>query len=352
MTMTNQSTTTTQLTRSELMNGLTLFEIKPGVKFSVATLRDLLPDVETVLFFGKVYGLDAEQLAALLHTVLNTDLTEALFAEGHTHSNELQNYLLDGWFQHDEDCEAYDDEDEHCECNPSWNEGIVHDQVNLGHLSFEPDVPKGEILPEVWAQLEVTIAQSIKDVAAKLESVVGLLPGKQGAMMFGAMMKMNARRPTIGDYRASITHPRQKENLLILDVSGSMTEGTIQKIVEDVVALSYNANAHMAVVSNTTTYWQPGSYSVEDVLGAAEYGGTRYETLVPLFDRDWGVVITVADYDSARAARTELGRCKGHIDQVIDISLVNCPTFLAECVGQLAGAVTPLLIGSGAYVLA
>lgn len=322
---------------SDLASSIELVEIKPGIKFSKATLQDLLPDSETVLFFGKVYGLNAQQLGTLLHIVLNTDLTAALFAEGGVHSSDLQDYILEGHYDEFGD----------------WIHPVADAvMVNEGDITFDPDVPKGEILPEVWKSLETDIAKSIKDVAAKLESVVNMLPGKQGSMLFGAMMKMNARRPTIGDYRARIHHEPVKDNLVIFDVSGSMNEDTVRRIVEDVVALSYMANAHMAVVSNTTTYWEPGSYSVDDVLSAAEYAGTHYETLAPLFNnRDWGVVITIADYDSSLAAKHALAKCSGRIDQVLDISLVNAPTFLVECVGQLAADVKPLLIGSGGYVI-
>lgn len=328
--MTTSSMSTIKTRSSEQQ--LKMIEVKPGVQFSLAVLQDLLPNVETVLFFGKVYDLDATQLGNLLHQVLNTDLTSALFGEGGMHSTELQAYLI-GWT----DEFGY------------WHEGII-DPVRDGDVTFDPDVPTGEILPEVWKQLEVQVAKSIKDVAAKLELVVGLLPGKQGSMVFGAMMKMNAKRPTIGDFKASIKHDPVKENLLVLDVSGSMSESTIRLIIEDVVALSYVANAHMAVVSNTTTYWAPGTYSVDDVLEAAEYGGTHYETLKDLFDRDWGVVITIADYDSSLSAKQRLVRCKGHIDVVLDISLVSQPTFLAECVGQLADEVQPVLLGSGVHM--
>ncbi len=336
-------TTSSTMTRSELKRSLDLVEIKPGVQFSLATLRDLLPDVETILFFGKVYELDAQQLGALLHKVLNTDLTSALFAEGMEHSNDLQDYLV-GEFVCDE-CGGYD----RCEfC--TWEPGII-DSVDAGDITFSPEVPKGEILPEVWQSLEVQVAQSIKDVATKLESVVGLLPGKQGQMVFQSMRTLNAKRPVLGDYRATIQHDRQKQNLVILDVSGSMNAATIRRIIDDVVALSYNANADMAVVSNTCTYWSAGSYSVDDVLASCEYGGTHYEQLAPLFDRDWGCVITVADYDSSPAAKDALRPCVGRIDQVLDISLVNRSTYLAECLGQLASEVRPLLIGSTGYVL-
>jgi hypothetical protein len=324
--MTLSQTPTTSST-PDLQASLDLVEIKPGVRFSLATLRDLLPDSETVLFFSKVYDLDPRQVGALLHKVLNTDLTSALFAEGGAHSVDLQDYL----------------------CGDEW-EYLTAD-ITHGEVTFEPDVPHGEILPQMLEYLEVTVASSIKEVAMKLEGVVNLLPGKQGHMVFKSMMTMNAKRPTLGDFKPQIVHARQQENLLILDVSGSMNAGTVSRIINDVVALSYKANAHMAIVSDNMTYWLPGSYGVDDVLGAATYGGTHYETLAPLFDRDWGTVITVADYDSSWDALRVIAGCSGRITQVIDVSLVNRPTYLAEVVGQLADEVRPILIGSTQRVL-
>jgi hypothetical protein len=320
--MTTSSRTTSP---PSLTAQLDLVEVKPGKRFSRAVLDALLPDVETALFFGKVYELDYGQLSRLLASVLHTDLAVALFSEGGTHSAQLQDYIVDI-------CEVA---------------GLDH-----GGVSYDIEPPDGAILPQVWESLEVEVASSIKEVASKLESVVGLMPGKQGQMIFSTLMKVNAKRPTIGDYRASVHHEREKQNLLILDVSGSMTEGTIRRIIDDVVALSYTSNAHMAVVSNTCSYWTPGSYSVEDVLDKCEYGGTQYEMLAPLFDRDWGTVITVADYDSSYSAKKHIAdNCMGRIDLLLDVSLVNRPTFLAECVGQLADEVRPLLIASGSYVL-
>jgi hypothetical protein len=291
---------TTMTTSSpDLDASLEIFEIKPGHKFSVATLRHLLPDVKTILLFG----------------------------EGGTHSNSLQDYILDLV-----DGDPY-----------------LADAVTTGEISFDPDIPDGEILTEVWEDLEVTVASSIKEVAAKLEGVVSLLPGKQGSMVFRSMMTMNAKRPVLGDYKPAIVHARQAENLVILDDSGSVNSNTIQRIVNDVVALSYEANAHFALVSSSCRYWAPGAYGVDEILAAAEYGGTQYETLVPLFDRDWGTVITIADYDSSWDAKGALAGCTGRIEQLLDISLVGRPTFLAECVGQLAADIRPILIGSSGY---
>lgn len=322
----------TTMTSSTLRSSLEIVEVKPGLKFSLATLQSFLPDVETALFFGKVYDLDYVQLSHLLHQVLHSELADELF--GGAHSVDLQSYLVGGY-----------DED------GTFHPGIVPPE-RKGDIEMAPVVPKGEILPEVWKSLEVEVAQSLKDVAAKLQDAVGMMPGKQGSMVFSSMMKLNTKRPTIGDYRARIDHGRQKENLTILDVSGSVTAGTVHKIVDDVVALSYMANAHMAIVSNTCTHWDPGTYGSDNIVAAAEFGGTYYETLEGLLNRDWGVVITVADYDSSVDARDHLRRkSTGHIDLCLDISLVNRPTFLAECVGQFADEVRPLLIARSSRVL-
>jgi len=327
------TTSSTTMSRSELDASLQVVELKPGLRFTKQMLKDLLPDVETALFFAKVYMLDAQQVGTLLHTVFNSRLTAELFTG--SHSTELQYYIIGGY---DEDTGIH-------------YPGIVGPH-QAGEVVFDPEVPKGEILPEVWKNLEVEVAKSIAQVAAKLSDVVARMPGKQGAMVFNSMRVMNRKRPTIGDYRAKIHHERQKSNLLILDVSGSMTQPTIEAIIEDVVALSYMANADMAIVSNTTAYWSAGTYDVEAVLSRAEFGGTHYETLHELMNMDWGTVITVADYDSSMSSFEHLrDHCKGHIDEVLDISLVNRPTFLAQCVGQFADKVSPLLMGSSQRVL-
>jgi hypothetical protein len=348
-------TTSSTISRSELKRSLDLLEIKPGKRFSIQVLKDLLPTTEAALFFAKVYELDYTQLSNLLHHVCDSEVADALFSGNH--STDLQSYLV-GSYAHESWCAIESgDLDEYgdltCDCTPVFTPGVVNPDVLDGDIVFDPDVPVGEILPQVWESLEITVAQSIKDVASKLEDIVGLLPGKQGTMVFNSMMVMNRKRPTIGDYKASVHHDRQKENLLILDVSGSMTESTVRAIVDDVVALSYMANAHLAIVSNDAFYWAPGTYDSDAVLKKAQFGGTYYEELAPLLNRDWGVVITVADYDSSRSAAEHINRvCSGHIDEVLDISLVNRPTFLAECVGQLADKVTPLLIARSAHVLA
>lgn len=299
---------------------LSIVELRTDLRFQKSMLKTMLPDVETALFFGQIYRLNAHELGILLSALFNSPVITALTSEGGMHSDQLQDYLVDIGYQA---------------------------EIQSGEILLGEKQPKGEILPELWEANKVEIAKSIQQVADKLKDVVTKLPGKHGEMVFRSMQVMNAKRPTIGDHRAHVHHQPAKPNLVILDVSGSMSENTIETIVEDVVALSWEADAHLAIVSNTCTHWVPGEYTVEAVLNAAEYGGTHYEKLVPLFeDQDWGVVITIADYDSSYGAKPAIGGMNGHIDTVLDISLVSCPTFLAECVGQLADETKPLLIAA------
>lgn len=305
---------------------LTVYDVKPGVKFPKSTLQALLPDIETTLFFGKAYDLDYRQLSDLVHTVHSSDLLTEL--KRGDHSTQLQSYIV----------------------------GIVP-PVEKGNVSFSPAVaPKGEILPEVWKSLEMVVAQSIKDVAAKLSNMVAHLPGKKGQMVLQSMMQMNRRRPTVGTYGATITRDRsQLPNLIIVDDSGSVTPQTVLAMLDDVIAMSFVANASLALVSNSTRFWEAGQFDRASVSPTIQGGGTHYETLAPLFkDKEWGTVVTIADYDSSYSAheyfRNNVG--SGSIHEVVDISLVNRPTYLAEVVGQIATKVTPVLIASTNRVLA
>lgn len=315
--------TASTLTNPHSEQDLRLIEIKPGLRFGLGVLKDLLPDAETALFFAKVYELDVTQLSTLLDEVLSSELTDALF--GGDHSYDLQDYMVD---------------DLH----------LASQGYDIEEITFAAGVvPKGEILPEMWKMLEVDVAKSIKEVAEKLESLVGLMPGKTGRMAFQSMLKLNKQRPAIlGTHKAKIHHDPVKENLLILDDSGSVNRATVEAILADCLALGYEANAHLALVSTTTRHWEPGGYDVAGVLARVETGGTQYETLKDLLDRDWGVVICVADYDSSASAKQHIAhQAKGHIDTVLDVSLVRRPSYLAEVVGQLADSVKPLLIATG-----
>jgi hypothetical protein len=306
---------------TDVATQLRLVEIKPGIKFSEDTLRKGLPTVESALFLCRLYKLDEYERSTLLVLLFGeSDVVQALLNEGSEHSSELQDYMLEIGYEY---------------------------RLEMGDIVFSPAIPPAEILPEVWADLEVTIAQSIQDVADKLKGVVGALPGKQGEMVFQSLMKVNMKRPIIGDFKAKVHHAPKRDNLVILDVSGSMSETTIRRIIEDVVSLSYMADASLAIVSDTATLWGPGEFDVDAVLGKAEYAGTHYETLAGLFSQDWGVVVCIADYDSSYASKPAIAQMGGHIDEVLDISLVHRPTFLAEVVGQLADKVTPLLIAQG-----
>jgi hypothetical protein len=310
------------LTSQELRDSLTLVEIAPGKKASMQTLAHLLPDIETTLFFGKAYKMDASRLSSLLHHLFRTPLLAAIKEGGH--SEELQDYIV----------------------------GIVPDILEMAPNAFVQAPPKTELTEALWESIDVTIAKSISEVAENLGTVLDSLPGKTGQMVFKTLHAMNKRRPTIGDYKAKIHHAPVPNALVIFDVSGSMSEGTVRAIAPEVVALSWKANATLAIVSDTCRVWDPGTFTVDDVLREAEYSGTHYETLLPLLRRDWGTVITIADYDSSQDAKTHLREnAFGKIGQVLDLSLVSRPTYLAECVGQFADKVTPLLVGSSSYVL-
>lgn len=304
---------------------LTIVELRHDLMFPKHMLKTMLPDVETALFFAQLYRLSAQELGTLLAALFNSPVIEALTAEGGLHSDLLQDYI----------------------CEIGYQPDVIQGDIIFGEVK-----PKGEILPELWEATKVTIAASIQEVADRLKDVVGALPGKHGEMVFKSLQVMNAKRPIIGDHRAQVHHAPQRPNLVVFDVSGSMSEGTVTAIVDDVVALSWEADAHLAIVSNTCTHWVPGEFSSAAVLQAAEFGGTQYETLAPLFeDNDWGTVITIADYDSSRSVKPVIAACNGTIDTVLDISLVSRPTFLAEVLGQLANTVKPLLLAADDYSL-
>ena len=306
---------------SSLTDSTTLFEVKPKCFVSIQQLKDWLPTVESALWFAKVYKMDYRKSGDLLRLVHKSDVLDALSEGGH--STELQDY--------------YDT--------------IIPDYLKPEVKPETVDAPPpAEVLPELWESAVIEVARSIQEVADKLSSTLGLMPSKEGRMTFETMRKMNKQRPTLGVHAAQVRHQAVPDALIILDVSGSMTESTIRRIIDDVVALSWKANAHLAIVSDSCFHWEPGSYNVDDVLAKAEYWGTHYEQLVPLFEKDWGTVVTIADYDSAPYAKQVLRGCVGKIGTVLDISLVNRPTFLAECVGQLADEVKPLLVGPNAYL--
>ena len=296
-----------------------LFDLGNNKKISVAALRRLLPDIETTLFFGKVYKLDAQKLGQLLKLTHGGSVLDALFEGGH--STELQSYLVD----------------------------VVPDYIDVEPCIGTPKAPmNSEVLAQLFASAEVEVAESIAKVANTLAGTLDRLPSKEGQMLFKSMATLNHKRGTIGTFKASIQHQPVPDVLVILDVSGSMSEGTIRTIVDDVVALSWKANAHLAIVSNDTFLWEPGSYDSTAVLAKAQYGGTQYETLAPLFDnRSWGTVVTIADYDSSYDARRVIASTNGSVGTVLDISLVEQPTFLGECISTIAQNVKPLLVSTG-----
>lgn len=304
-----------------------------GRSFPTQFLTDSIKDVETALFFAKVYSLAPQDVALVLKTCVPSLVVEAFVNEADAHSTTLQDYLVDEFLNEDGEWEIPD----------------AHYVITLNGGSKPPHAV---LLPEMWKNLELVIAESIAKVAETITNTISHLPSKTGQMVFQNLAKVNARRPTLGDYRAGFMHTPTKKTLVVFDVSGSMSEPTVRTIVDDVVALAYEAEASLAIVSNTTTLFEAGSFTSDMVLDAAEFGGTRYETLVPLFkDESWDVVVTIADYDSSPAASVALRSCSGRIGQLLDVSLVNRSTYLATCLTPLADEVRPLLVANSSVDL-
>ena len=315
------------MSNTEVKDSLTLFRLDSKRLISVQKLKELLPDVQTAAWFGAYYKLSRTKLAELFLILFDSPVLQALMTEGYKHSTSLQTYLAQAL-----------------------------SQAEYGELQMQkvvqPEAPAPDlILPQLWEAAEVKVATVLREVADTITDVVDRLPSKNGKMVFRTLAKMNAYRPTVGVYEPHISHHRRASSLLILDVSGSMTEETIRTIAADVVGLAWKADAHLAVVSNTMTAWEPGGYDVKAILRAAEFGGTHYEQLAPLFNQNWGTVITVADYDSSWSAKEVLSGCSSTIEEIIDISLVDRPTFLSESLGHMAKKITPMIVGSDRFPL-
>ena len=315
------------MSNTEVNDSLTLFRLDSKRLISVQKLKELLPDVQTAAWFGAYYKLSRTKLAELFLILFDSPVLKALMTEGYKHSTSLQTYLAQ---------------------TLSMDE---YGELQMQKV-VQPETPAPDlILPQLWEAAEVKVATALREVADTITGVVDRLPSKNGKMVFRTLAKMNANRPTVGVYEPHISHHRRASSLLILDVSGSMTEETIRTIAADVVGLAWKADAHLAVVSDTMTVWEPGGYDVKAILRAAEFAGTHYEQLAPLFNRNWGTVITVADYDSSWSAKEVLRGCSSTIEEIIDISLVDRPTFLSESLGHMAKKITPMIVGSGSYPL-
>ena len=294
-----------------------------GGKISWEKLRELLLDVPTALFFANAYKLPRKDVVELLSRLFDLPVLSALQEGGH--SEELQDYLV----------------------------SIFPEEMTVNVFPGKAEAPKAaapnkELLLPLWEAAQVELAASIQEVADRLGKVLASLPGREGHMAFKTMAKMN-RRGTVGSFDAFVQHQAApKPNLVILDVSGSMTEATVATIVEDVVRLAWGADAWLAIVSDSCFVWEPGSATVQSILASAEYRGTRYEELLPLFlEREWGVVTTIADYDSSGRVKSVFDqKARGSIETLLDLSLVERPTFMAEVLGILAKEVKPLMVGT------
>lgn len=302
-----------------------IYKINEHAQWNVTDLKLMLTDVQDALFFAKLYKLSAQQLADLLWTLFETNITQALFKG--IHSTTLQDYVVELGFEFEFE--------ERCELD----------------TSDAYDADQQVILSELLDSLKIEIASSIEEVHNKLEKVMYKLPGRSANMIFQSLRKFNASRPTIGVFQTTIQHNPDPRVLIILDDSGSVTAQTVEAVANDVVQLGYHIGATLALVSNTTRVWKPGTYTVDGIIQATQAGGTHYETLLNLLHEDWDTVITIADYDSSLSAKHAISAAQGSVGQVLDISLVDKPTFLSECVGQHAQEVKSLLMASSSVNL-
>ena len=295
-----------------------------GRKYSLSALVRLLPTVEIALFFAKLMELSAAECGLLLKKVFDKSTLVAELTGG-VHSTSLQDYLTSvGDFIPD----------------------LVQGGVEVVTDPYGSNTSLDEsVLAQLFESAHIYIAQSIRDVANKTHVLLEGMPTGAAEMHFKTMMKFNAQTGKMGTYSPTFVRPTALNNLVVLDVSASVSESTVGQIIDDVVGLAVKAQATLAIVSNSTTWWAPGTYSTQSVLCAAEYGGTYYETLLPLFHRDWGEVVSIADYDSSASVLTRFqAEASGSIERVLDVSLVNRPTFLGECLSTIAKSSEVMLL--------
>lgn len=294
-------------------------------RWPVDVLRKTLKDPVWAVRFGALQQLDAYEMGGLLRMLFpGVTVIQALTMEGGEHSATLQSYAV---------ALGYDT--------------LVFDAV-VGNHGPDPEPERDDlVLAELAKEFEVVVAKDLDQLNFTLANTMMHMPGKQGRMEIKAQRKVDRRnRKKVGFMQARITHPRHAENAVFVDDSGSVGEKTLTAVAHAVKAMAVKANAHLVLVSNTVRHFKPGEYTVASILANAEYMGTHYETLVPLMNRHWGKVITIADFDSSWGAKEALSTCTGSIDTLLDISYVDRPTFLAECLDHLARESRPLMVGA------
>src|SRR6478736_6067808 len=215
------------LSSTDVQHQLSIFEFAPGRKAGWGTLIKLLPDVETALFFARAYKMPYDKLSELLYGLFKSDVVKAL--KSGNHSTTLQSYIVDT---------------------------VPTDVVRQAKPAWVPAPPPAQFLPQVWESIDLVIAESIAVVADKVGRVID------------SLASMNRQGTQLGRFDARIKHRHQTKNLFILDDSGSMSAETIRAILPDVIASAWAVDATLALVSDTCRVWQPGSYSMDNVLAA------------------------------------------------------------------------------------
>lgn len=286
--------------------------------FNEQKLIEVLDTPAKLVIFSRAMQLDHNGFRRLVKAMGYNGVAEIMARWGH--SSSLQSYVVSNDFISE----------------PTQMSFILDDDDEL------KESDRANLLAEILSLASVKVIDKIEDLcrllAHQLVTNAGEAQTRLGFQFIQQYADAHKRvKPTYGLGIQRVVEGGTLDNLVILDVSGSMGTSTVNAITDEVIALAEEADATLAIVSNNCYYWLPGTATASAVRNAAEYRGTHYEELVKLLDeKDWGTVITIADYDSSLSAKqTIAAQVTTRVQQVLDISLVERPTFLSECVGQL-----------------
>lgn len=315
-------------------------EIKPGVRFDKAWLKDtlFLTDDEAdalgvnkydgAILFGQIYKLDAQQMTALLSYVYDQDtMVQALTSGAHSYS--LQSY-----------CEELSE---------------PLDIVETITFSREKTVPEhNSLLASLFEAHQVGITALVVEIADKFSKFLGTLPGHESKLEVQRLNKVNRRTGMPVMTRPRIEHSNLLPNLLIIDVSSSQGRDLIESIVDNCIDLAVKYEMHLVLVSHIAEWFVPGTFDRDTVMESnVMSGGTVYRSMadIGVASQNWGTVVTVADIDGQKSDMTAWQKAGGTIDKVVDISTVSGQTWLSEIVAvQSTNKVQQLVVAPGSYL--
>lgn len=312
-------------------------ELKPGVRFDEAWLKDTLYLTEEdadalgvskydgLILFGQIYKLNAQQLMHLARIVFNIDDTDdmiGMLTDG-DHSYTLQSYVEE-----------------------------LADALNIEEtitFSEERTVPEYDsLLTQLFEAHQVGITDLVVQISDKFSKFLSAQPGHESKLEVQRLNKVNRRTGMPVSQRARIEYSNLLPNLLIIDVSGSQGRHLIESIVDSCIDLAVKYDMHLAIVSHIAEWYVPGTYDRDTVMNSpCMNGGTRYASMaeIGVASQAWGTVVTMADYDGQQSDRDAWRKAGGSIDKVVDISTVTKQSWLSEAVNvQAPGPVQQLVV--------